>query len=244
MVEFSVTSEGVCTLNTSRGEQVLAGNIFGGDFGSIEPGSSMTVSLVWPTVVSKGHSREYQGISLINMSYIQSLYNRVGSCPITVSTVNHENVANKSQQTLYFDTRFETLDPGNHSLTKRKDFVNCRNWDHNYFKNCTPLDCEELYFGKRSFYNCTSEQCEPVPVCFGNNVIYDFYANECIDRNNFLMDDDIELLKQGKYDDNFLDLEKHLALKMVSRKYTYTCIHTRTYVCTFILHRQRSILVL
>lgn len=56
MVEFSVTSEGVCTLNTSRGEQVLAGNIFGGDFGSIEPGSSMTVSLVWPTVVSKDGS--------------------------------------------------------------------------------------------------------------------------------------------------------------------------------------------
>lgn len=152
------------------------------------------------------------------MSYIQSLYNRVGSCPITVSTVNHENVANKSQQTLYFDTRFETLDPNNHSLTKRKDFVNCRNWDHNYFKNCTPLDCEELYFGKRSFYNCTSEQCEPVPVCFGNNVIYDFYANECIDRNNFLMDEDVELLKQGKYDDNFLDLEKHLERKMVSSK--------------------------
>lgn len=52
MVEFSVTSEGCCTLNTSRGEQVLAGHIFGGDFGSIEPGNSMTVSLVWPTVVS------------------------------------------------------------------------------------------------------------------------------------------------------------------------------------------------
>lgn len=60
MVEFSVTSEGVCTLNTSSGEQVLAGNIFGGDFGSIEPGSSMTVSLVWPTVVSKeGNIVEY-----------------------------------------------------------------------------------------------------------------------------------------------------------------------------------------
>lgn len=61
MVEFSVTSEGVCTLNTSSGEQVLAGNIFGGDFGSIEPGSSMTVSLVWPTVVSKEGS--LKGIS-------------------------------------------------------------------------------------------------------------------------------------------------------------------------------------
>lgn len=154
---------------------------------------------------------------------LQSLYNRVGSCPITVSTVNHENVANRSQQTLYFDTRFETLDPGNHSLCKRKDFVNCRNWDQNYFKNCTPLDCEERYFGKRSYYNHTSEQCEPVPVCFGQNVIYDYYANECIDENNFLMDDDIELLKQGKYDENFLVLHDRLSSKMV-RMYLEQCL--------------------
>lgn len=52
MLEFTVNSNGVCTLNLTNGKQVKAGTIFGGDFGAIEPGSSVTVSLVWPTVVS------------------------------------------------------------------------------------------------------------------------------------------------------------------------------------------------
>jgi len=52
VLDISVSAEEICTLNTTNGDQVLAGNIFGGDFGSIEPGSSITVTLVWPTVVS------------------------------------------------------------------------------------------------------------------------------------------------------------------------------------------------
>ncbi|KAH8395526.1 hypothetical protein KR222_000521 [Zaprionus bogoriensis] len=197
MVEFSVIPEGVCTLNTTSGEQVQAGSIFGGDFGSIEPGDSMTVSLVWPTV---------------------TVYNRVGSCPIVVSTANHENVVNRSEQILYFDTRFETLDPGNHSLRRLRHFVDCKNWDQNYFRNCTPLDCEERYFGKRSFYNRTTEQCEPVPICFGDGIIYDFYANECIDMNNYITDEEIRLLKEGKFDNNFLDLQEHRTTEALYQK--------------------------
>ncbi|XP_034486646.1 uncharacterized protein LOC117791098 isoform X2 [Drosophila innubila] len=188
VLDFSVSAEEICTLNTTNGEQVLAGNIFGGDFGSIEPGSSITVSLVWPTV---------------------SLYNRVGSCPIVVSSVNHLNEVNKTKQILYFDTRFETLDPGNHSLRRRKDFNDCKNWDKNYFRNCTPLNCEELYFGKRSYYNRTTEQCEPAPACIGDGIQYDFYANECVDTNNFITDDEIEQLKQGKFDNNYMELHEY-----------------------------------
>ncbi|KAH8359051.1 hypothetical protein KR093_004075 [Drosophila rubida] len=188
MLGFTVTSDGICTLNTTSGDQLLAGSIFGGDFGTIEPGSSITVSLLFPTV---------------------SLYNRVGSCPILVSSVNHENEVNKTHQILHFDTRFETLDPGNHSLRRRKDFTDCRNWDLNYFHNCTPLNCEELYFGKRSFYNFTSEQCEPVPACIGDGIQYDFYGNECVDTNNFITDDEIDQLKQGKFDNNYLELHEY-----------------------------------
>ncbi|KAM8703485.1 hypothetical protein ACLKA7_008156 [Drosophila subpalustris] len=188
VLDFTVSSEGICTLNTTNGEQVLAGSIFGGDFGSIEPGSSITVSLVWPTV---------------------SLYNRVGSCPIVVSSVNHRNEVNRTQQILYFDTRFETLDSNNHSLRRRKDFVDCKNWDKNYFRNCTPLNCEELYFGKRSYYNRTTEQCEAVPACIGDGIQYDFYANECVDTNNFITDEEIEQLKQGKFDNNYMELHEY-----------------------------------
>ncbi|XP_064535590.1 uncharacterized protein LOC135426443 isoform X2 [Drosophila montana] len=192
MLEFTVNSNGVCTLNLTNGKQVKAGTIFGGDFGSIEPGSSVTVSLVWPTV---------------------SLYNRVGSCPIVISTTNHLNEVIKTNQILYFDTRFETLDPSNHSLRRRKDFTDCKNWDKNYLRNCTPLNCEERYFGKRSFYNRTTGECEPVPPCFGEGVIYDFYANECMDMNNFITDEEIEQLKQGKFDNNLLELQPYVRKK-------------------------------
>ncbi|XP_030240815.1 uncharacterized protein LOC115562825 [Drosophila navojoa] len=188
LLHLTVNSNGDCTLNLTNGQTLQAGTIFGGDFGSIEPGSSITVSLVWPTV---------------------SLYNRVGSCPIVISTANHQNEVFKTNQTLYFDTRFETLDPGNHSLRRRKDFIDCKNWDKDYLRNCTPLNCEERYFGKRSFYNRTTEQCEPVPPCFGEGKIYDFYANECMDMNNFITDEEIEQLKQGKFDNNILDLQPY-----------------------------------
>ncbi|KAH8311647.1 hypothetical protein KR044_007339 [Drosophila immigrans] len=197
MLAFTVTSDGTCTLNTTSGERLLAGSIFGGDFGSIEPGSTITVSLMWPTV---------------------SLYNRVGSCPILLSSVNHRNEVNKTKQILHFDTRFETLDPGNHSLRRRKEFTDCKNWDKNYFRNCTPLNCEELYFGKRSFYNRTSEQCEAVPACIGDGIQYDFYANECVDTNNFITDDEIEQLKQGKFDHNYMQLHEYEANKMTTQQ--------------------------
>lgn len=52
LLELTVSSNGDCTLNLTNGQQLQAGTIFGGDFGSIEPGNSVTVSLVWPTVVS------------------------------------------------------------------------------------------------------------------------------------------------------------------------------------------------
>ncbi|EDW13871.2 uncharacterized protein LOC6572269 [Drosophila mojavensis] len=188
LLDLTVNSNGDCTLNLTNGQTLQASTIFGGDFGSIEPGNSITVSLVWPTV---------------------SLYNRVGSCPIVITTANHQNEVFKTNQTLYFDTRFETLDPGNHTLRRRKDFIDCKNWDKNYLRNCTPLNCEERYFGKRSFYNRTTELCEPVPPCFGEGKIYDFYANECMDMNNFITDEEIEQLKQGKFDNNILDLQPY-----------------------------------
>ncbi|XP_051862670.1 uncharacterized protein LOC117574916 isoform X2 [Drosophila albomicans] len=210
MLGFTVTSDDICTLNTSRGEQLLAGSIFGGDFGYIEPGSSITVSLMWPTV---------------------SLYNRVGSCPILVSSVNHKKEVNRTNQILHFDTRFETLDPGNHSLRRRKDFTDCKNWDQNYFRNCTPLNCEELYFGKRSFYNRTSEQCEAVPACIRDGIQYDFYANECVDVNNFITEDEIDQLKQGKFDNNYMELQEYEASRankqMQEQKNTNTAPNRR-----------------
>ncbi|XP_030376274.1 uncharacterized protein LOC115625377 [Scaptodrosophila lebanonensis] len=184
-LEFVVTSDGTCTLNTTKGAQFNASRIYGGDFGSIEPGKTETVSLIWPTT---------------------SLYNRVGFCPIIISTSNANNEVSNTKQYLYFDTRFETLDPNRRSLRKHKDFVDCRNWDKDYFNNCTPVDCDERYFGRRSFYNYTSEECEPVTPCSDPETLYDPFANECVEKNFIVTEEEIEQLKAGKFDDNYLEL--------------------------------------
>ncbi|KAH8288726.1 hypothetical protein KR054_008686 [Drosophila jambulina] len=186
-LDFMVGSDGECTLNTTRGELVQSmGRIFGGNFGAIEPGKTESVSLVWPTV---------------------SLYNRVGSCPIQLTATSAQDSIASTKQLLHFDTRFEILDPSGHSLRKRKDFVDCRNWDKDYFRNCTPLNCEERYFGQRSFYNHATEQCERVQSSSRPGEFYDIYSNEAIDRNNFVTDKELEEIKQGKFDSNYLDLQ-------------------------------------
>ncbi|KAH8251583.1 hypothetical protein KR038_002478 [Drosophila bunnanda] len=186
-LEFMVGSDGECTVNTTRGELVPSmGRIFGGNFGAIEPGRIESVSLVWPTV---------------------SLYNRVGSCPIQITVTSVQDSIASTKQLLHFDTRFEILDPSNHSLRKRADFMDCRNWDKDYFRNCTPLNCEERYFGKRSFYNQATEQCEEVLSSSRPGEFYDIYSNEAIDRNNFVTDKELEEIKQGKFDSNYLVLK-------------------------------------
>uniref|UniRef100_B3P119 GG17000 n=1 Tax=Drosophila erecta TaxID=7220 RepID=B3P119_DROER len=187
-LDFTVVSNGECTVNTTHGEQVHAmGRIFGGDFGSVEPGKSETVSLVWPTV---------------------SLYNRVGSCPILISATSAHatDAVATARQVLHFDTRFDTLDPHSNKLRRRKDYKNCGNWDKNYLRNCTPVNCEERYFGKRSYFNVETEQCEPASDCSGPGEYYDIFSNEGVDPGNFVSEEELDQIKQGNYDSNFLDL--------------------------------------
>ncbi|XP_017016721.1 uncharacterized protein [Drosophila kikkawai] len=186
-LDFMVSSDGECTVNTTKGELIpCMGRIFGGNFGAIEPGKSESVSLVWPTV---------------------SLFNRVGSCPIQLTATSAQDTIASTKQLLHFDTRFETLDPSGHTLRKRKDFMDCRNWDKDYFHNCTPLNCEERYFGQRNFYNQATEQCERVHSSSRPGEFYDIYSNEAIDRNNFVTEKELEEIKQGKFDSNYLDLQ-------------------------------------
>ncbi|XP_017111083.1 uncharacterized protein LOC108135051 isoform X5 [Drosophila elegans] len=163
------------------------GRIFGGDFGSVEPGRSETVSLVWPTV---------------------SLYNRVGSCPILISATcaHDQDAVATAKQVLHFDTRFETLDPQSNKLRRRKGFKDCHNWDKDYLRNCTPLNCEERYFGQRSFFNVETEQCERASDCSRPGEYYDIFSNEAIETGNFVSEDELELIKQGKFDSNYLEL--------------------------------------
>lgn len=227
-LDFNVVSNGECTVNTTHGEQVHAmGRIFGGDFGSVEPGKSETVSLVWPTVVgpmiidSYRFTLAYWHIGIWNCTFhicLQSLYNRVGSCPILISATSAHatDAVATARQVLHFDTRFETLDPHGNKLRRRKDYKDCRNWDKDYLRNCTPLNCEERYFGKRSFFNRETEQCEPVTDCSAPGEYYDIFSNKRVDPGNFVSEEELDLIKQGKFDFNFLDLRGPPSVNIVN----------------------------
>ncbi|XP_037892465.1 uncharacterized protein LOC119639252 [Glossina fuscipes] len=145
MLEYSIRSDGTCTINVSDAQMVdNMGRVMGGDFGFIEAGVSDTVSLIWPTV---------------------SLYNRVGICPVVIISTNAKNDEFHLKQLIKFDTRFDIIDPEGHTFKKHKNYKDCKNWDKDYLKNCTPVNCEERYFGLRSFYNETSEKCVEVARC-------------------------------------------------------------------------------
>ncbi|XP_020716990.1 uncharacterized protein LOC101460342 isoform X2 [Ceratitis capitata] len=180
-LEFRIRSDGTCNVNVTEKETMKnVGRVVGGNFGFIESGAIDVVSLIWPTV---------------------SLFNRVGSCPIIVSSKNARGKEKRQKLSIHFDTRFTTLDPDGRTLRKRPDYRDCNNWDKEYLKNCTPVNCAERYFGQRNFYNKTTEHCEKVPRCDKPNMRYDFYYNDCLDVNNFFTAEDMKKIRRGDFVD-------------------------------------------
>ncbi|XP_054091273.1 uncharacterized protein LOC105210176 isoform X2 [Zeugodacus cucurbitae] len=178
-LEFRIRSDGTCCINVTENEIMKnAGRVVGGNFGHLEASAAEVVSLIWPTI---------------------SLYNRVGKCPIVVTSKNARGIEEHHKHTIHFDTRFTTLDPEGHTIRKRPDYKDCKNWDKEYLRNCTPVDCQERYFGKRSFYNKTTEHCDPVPRCDKPNMRYDYYNNECLIPENFFTKEDMKKIQSGDF---------------------------------------------
>uniref|UniRef100_A0A034VRJ2 Uncharacterized protein n=1 Tax=Bactrocera dorsalis TaxID=27457 RepID=A0A034VRJ2_BACDO len=178
-LEFRIHSDATCSVNVTENEIMKnAGRVVGGNFGHIVAGAAEVVSLIWPTI---------------------SLYNRVGKCPIVVTSKNARGVEEHHKHAIHFDTRFTTLDPDCHTLRKRPDYKDCKNWDKEYLNNCTPVNCQERYFGQRSFYNKTTEHCDPVPRCDKPNMHYDYYNNECLIPEKFFTEEDKKKILSGDF---------------------------------------------
>ncbi|XP_055906441.1 uncharacterized protein LOC129941754 isoform X2 [Eupeodes corollae] len=189
LLECHIRSENECCINLTESIVTTnAGKIVGGFFGYIEPGEMKTVSVIWPTT---------------------ELFNRVGYCDIIISSTN--NVKNEEKhftEKLKFDTRFAQIDPSGTTFRKRPDYQECLNWDMDFLNNCTRINCEEKYFGKRNFYNITTKMCEPAAKCEGKNEIYDIYSNECLNSDELMDPEEIENIKRGYYENNTLDFSK------------------------------------
>ncbi|XP_053962482.1 uncharacterized protein LOC128866039 [Anastrepha ludens] len=180
-LEFRIHSNGTCCVNLTENTIMKnAGRVVGGSFGVLQPGATELISLIWPTV---------------------SLYNRVGSCPIVLTSKNARNIEEHQKHTIKFDTRFTTLDPEGRTLRKWPNYKDCKNWDKEYLQNCTPVNCEERYFGQRSFYNKTTQHCDEVPRCDKPNMIYDLYNNDCLIPENFFTAEDMKRIQSGDYVD-------------------------------------------
>ncbi|XP_017469117.1 PREDICTED: uncharacterized protein LOC108361093 [Rhagoletis zephyria] len=202
-LEFRIRSDGTCSVNVTECITMKnAGRVVGGNFGLLDAGAAEVVSLIWPTV---------------------SLYNRVGSCPIIVTAKNIRNIEEHQKHTIHFDTRFTTLDPEGHTLRKRPDYKDCKNWDKEYLKNCTPVNCEERYFGQRSFYNETTQHCDEVPACDKPNMIYNFYTNECFIPENFFTAEDLKKIQSGDFVDENAHEEEIAQAKTQASMETHTC---------------------
>ena len=81
-------------------------------------------------------------------------------------------------------------------------YKKCKSEDLNPFHNCTPINCEMKYFGKRNFFNSTIGYCETVPNCdkpSNPDMIYDYTTNECVDLSKLLTVDDIEEINAQNY---------------------------------------------
>ncbi|XP_055849429.1 uncharacterized protein LOC129914280 isoform X1 [Episyrphus balteatus] len=180
LLEYHIHSEKECCINlTETTTSSNAGKIVGGSFGLIEPGEMKTVSVIWPTI---------------------DIFNRVGHCDIIISSTN--NVKNEEKhftQQLLFDTRFQQIDPTGTTFKRRTDYHECSNWDMNFLNNCTPVNCESKYFGRRNFYNTTTKMCEPAARCDGENQVYDIYSNECLNFDQLMDPVEIENIKKGNY---------------------------------------------
>lgn len=87
-------------------------------------------------------------------------------------------------------------------MKKEFNYNRCKSEDLNPFHNCTPINCEMKYFGKRNFFNSTKGFCETVPNCdepSNDEMIYDYINNECVDLSKLLTENDIEEINAGNY---------------------------------------------
>lgn len=87
-------------------------------------------------------------------------------------------------------------------MKKEFGYKECDSEDLNPFHNCTPINCEMKYFGKRNFFNSSKGYCETVPNCdksSNDDMIYDYTTNKCVDLSKLFTVNDVKEINAGNY---------------------------------------------
>lgn len=83
-------------------------------------------------------------------------------------------------------------------MKKAYGYTKCEYEDLNPFDNCTPVNCELKYFGKRNFFK--HPHCIAATTCENHpDVIYDYGTNECRNYKKIFTDEEIEKMKAGNF---------------------------------------------
>ncbi|KAG5684371.1 hypothetical protein PVAND_013606 [Polypedilum vanderplanki] len=165
-------------------------NIYGVKVPKLEPDKEAMVTLLWPTIIP---------------------YNRVGNCTIEILTKRQSGTHVDDIKLIHFNTTIDVNGFPDYMLIyfndMKKDhgYTKCDYEDLNPFDKCKPVNCELKYFGKRNFFQYPN--CIPVTECENDpEVIYDFDTNTCRNLRNFLSNDNIRQIEEGKFT-NFIENE-------------------------------------
>ncbi|KAM7363899.1 uncharacterized protein ACRADG_000630 isoform 2-T3 [Cochliomyia hominivorax] len=140
LLKYRIRANGKCCVSTTPAGMFMEkrGSIIGGDFGFISPGDTNEVFLIWPSI---------------------SLFDRVGVCPIVITSVNMENEERIMKQFIKFDTRLKILLPEIGSMMEANDSIDY----HKSFKgdfNTNSQECREKY----KLYYIFSEKCLDISI--------------------------------------------------------------------------------
>lgn len=187
--------------------------LYGGDFGVIQPGTVTNFTLLYPNVYG---------------------FNRKGTCLVNVlhrclTSSNSEEIHHR----IDFDTSVSTeavpavlkgwYDPN--------IFVTCDSPDLDPFDNCNPVNCQMKYSGNRNYYSRKWKKCQRVPICKADpnkelpDVAYVPNSNTCRDLEKAVTKEDIKMLVDRKPE------EGGTGQKMVNIRCHHGEINPKTGLC-------------
>lgn len=101
---------------------------------------------------------------------MQYLHNRQGKCLISVTYLNEQRQAFRTQQNIAFNTtiskvRVPSVLRGYYTIEEVKE---CAAVDLDPLEDCQPVNCPMKYLGFRNYFNQKWKRCQKVPVCIAD----------------------------------------------------------------------------
>ncbi|KAK6635158.1 hypothetical protein RUM43_007978 [Polyplax serrata] len=161
-------------------------DLWGGDFGIIQPGSVHNFTLLYPNLYG---------------------YNRKGACVVNVL---HRCLSSSESEEIHYRVNFDTsvsiesVPPMLEGWYDPNTFIPCDSPDLDPFDHCNPVDCKFKYSGNRNFFSRKWKLCQRVPVCNGDpnkelpDVAYIPSSNTCRNLEKAITKKDIDMLVNQK----------------------------------------------